>query len=73
MNALGSRPTFKPRPPFVPLFPLPNREARSGQKQAEVEAGDAKRRAAAALAGRVDAQRALDNVAKCVHVSMHWS
>ncbi len=41
-----------------------HREARTALKQAEVEAGDAKRRAAVALAGRADAQRALDNVAK---------
>jgi 4'-phosphopantetheinyl transferase EntD len=42
------------------------RAALEKQVQAEKSAADAKKRAAEALAGRADAQRALDNVAKCV-------
>jgi hypothetical protein len=42
------------------------RAALEKQAQAEKSAADAKKRAAEALAGRADAQRALDNVAKCV-------
>jgi hypothetical protein len=49
-------------PAFLP------RDALAKQAQAEKDAIEAKKRAAEALAGRADAQRALDNVAKCVLV-----